>query len=73
MDKSGRLKPITKSILFCDRNGLTLREHRNNSSLTLDLPTDKDGSSHPSLPYRHVQQTHSNALSDENVYIQQYV
>ncbi|KAI6656070.1 hypothetical protein LOD99_11349 [Oopsacas minuta] len=51
-DNHDRLKPIIKSILFCGRNGLALRVHRDNGDLTLDQPTDNDGNLRALLQFR---------------------
>ena len=51
-DNRDRHKPILKSILFCGRNGLALRGHRDNGDLTLDQPTYNDGNFRALLRFR---------------------
>ena len=51
-DNRERLKPIIKSILFCGRNGLALRGHRDYGKFTLDQPTEKDGNLRALLQFR---------------------
>ena len=51
-DNRERLKPIIKLILFCGRNGLALRGHRDYGIFTLDQPTEKYGNLHALLRFR---------------------
>lgn len=52
IENRSRLTPIIETILFCGRQGLALRGHRDSGTLTFDNPEENDGNFRALLRFR---------------------